>query len=140
MADLRTPILVVDDEAHTRRAMSMMLKKIGFIDITEDDGAATQYTMRQRRYGLVLSDLKMLPMSGLELLKLVRGEPGLASTPFIMVTGLAETQLVKSALALGVDGYIVKPFNSITLQQKIFTVLERVASRGDERAADASED
>src|SRR5437764_13585416 len=117
MVDLRTPILVVDDEAPTRRATRMMLKKIGFSDITEDDGATASYTMRQRQYGLVLSDLKLLPLSGLELLKLVRREPSLASTPFIRVTGLAETQLVNAALALGVDGYIVKPFNSITLQQ-----------------------
>ena len=131
MVDLRTPILVVDDEAPTRRATGMMLKKIGFSDITEDNGTAASYMLRQCQYGLILSDLKMLPMSGLELLKLVRHEPSLATTPFIMVTGLAEPQLVKTALALGVDGYIVKPFNSITLQQKIFAVLERVASRGD---------
>ena len=136
MVDLRTPILILDDEAPTRRLTSMMLKKIGFSDITEEDGTDALHSLRQRRYGLVLSDLKMQPLSGLELLELVRREPGLAATPFIMVTGLAETQLVRTALALRVDGYIVKPFNSVTLQQKIFGVLERVTSREDGDAAD----
>lgn len=123
MVDLHTPILVVDDDATMRRTVRSMLRHMGFTDIHEDDGQDTMSVLRGRPFGLVLSDLMMKPVSGLALLKRVRAEPALAHLPFIMVTGAAQIDAVQTALSLGVDGYIAKPFNTMTLQRKVLGVL-----------------
>jgi len=126
MVDFRTRILVVDDDAGMRRAIRLMLKNLGFGDIEEDDGHDPMAVLLGRSFGLVLSDLMMEPLSGLDLLKRMRAHPKLATIPFIMITGAAEQHLVRDALALGVNGYIVKPFDGTTLLRKVSTVLSLV--------------
>jgi two-component system chemotaxis response regulator CheY len=79
--------------------------------------------MRGHKFGLVISDWNMEPMSGLELLKLVRADNALKATPFIMVTAESKTENVIAAKAAGVSNYIVKPFNAETLKTKIASVL-----------------
>jgi two-component system chemotaxis response regulator CheY len=64
----------------------------------------------------------MEPMTGYELLKEVRSAPGLAKTPFIMVTAESKTENVIAAKKAGVNNYIVKPFNAQTLKTKIEAV------------------
>ena len=125
MVDFRTRILIVEDDARMRRAIRLMLKNSGFVDIEEDDGQDPMAVLLTRRFGLILSDLKMEPFSGLDLLKRVRDEPKLADIPFIMITGASEQPLVQSALSLGVNGYIVKPFDGTTLLRKVSTVLSQ---------------
>jgi len=78
--------------------------------------------MKQRKYGLVISDWNMEPMTGYELLKEVRTEDGLARTPFIMVRDQSKTENVIAAKKAGVNNYIVKPFNAATLKSKIDAV------------------
>ena len=78
--------------------------------------------MRQKKYGLVISDWNMEPMTGYELLKEVRGDVQLSRTPFIMVTAESKTENVVAAKKAGVDNYIVKPFNAQTLKSKIDAV------------------
>jgi two-component system chemotaxis response regulator CheY len=70
----------------------------------------------------VISDWNMEPMSGYELLRQVRVEPGLSETPFIMVTAESKTDNVVAAKKAGVNNYIVKPFNAQTLRAKIEAV------------------
>ncbi len=65
----------------------------------------------------------MEPMTGLEFLKMVRATPTLKSVPFIMVTAEGKPENVIAAKAAGVSNYIVKPFNAVTLKQKISAVL-----------------
>src|SRR5262249_40268407 len=72
-----------------------------------------------KKYGLVISDWNMEPMTGYELLKEVRADPGLNKTPFIMVTAESKTENVIAAKKAGVNNYIVKPFNAQTLKTKI---------------------
>ena len=78
--------------------------------------------MRKRHYGLVISDWNMEPMTGYDLLQEVRSDPGLAQTPFIMVTAESKTENVIAAKKAGVSNYIVKPFNAQTLKSKIDAV------------------
>jgi len=68
------------------------------------------------------SDWNMEPMTGNELLKEVRADPGLSKTPFIMVTAESKTENVIAAKKAGVNNDIVKPFNAHTLQSKIAAV------------------
>jgi two-component system chemotaxis response regulator CheY len=117
------PVLVVDDYSTMIRIIRNLLKQLGFEDVDDaNDGTAALTKMRQKKYGLVISDWNMEPMTGYELLKEVRGDPGLSKTPFIMVTAESKTENVIAAKKAGVDNYIVKPFNAQTLKAKIDAV------------------
>src|SRR5215211_4991135 len=121
--DLSMPVLVVDDYNTIIRILRNLLRQLGFQDIDDaPDGTAALQKMRTRKYGLVISDWNMEPMTGYELLKQVRGDPGLSRTPFIMVTAESKTETVIAAKKAGVNNYIVKPFNAQTLQNKIEAV------------------
>jgi two-component system chemotaxis response regulator CheY len=114
------PVLVVDDYKTMIRIIRNLLKQLGFDDVDEAaDGKEALAKMRARRYGLVISDWNMEPMTGYELLKEVRADTSLARTPFIMVTAESKTENVIAAKKAGVNNYIVKPFNAQTLKGKI---------------------
>ncbi len=122
-ADIAMPILVVDDYKTMIRIIRNLLKQLGFEDVDEAaDGTEALGKMRERKYGLVISDWNMEPMTGYELLKEVRSDTSLARTPFIMVTAESKTENVIAAKKAGVNNYIVKPFNAQTLKSKIDAV------------------
>ncbi len=121
--DLTMPVLVVDDYKTMIRIIRNLLKQLGFDDVDEaSDGTEALGKMKERRYGLVISDWNMEPMTGYELLKHVRADTGLSRTPFIMVTAESKTENVIAAKKAGVNNYIVKPFNAQTLKGKIEAV------------------
>ena len=121
--DLSTAVLVVDDYGTMIRIIRNLLKQIGFEDIDDaSDGSAALDKMRGRKYGLVISDWNMEPMTGYDLLREVRSDPALSMTPFIMVTAESKTENVIAAKKAGVNNYIVKPFNAATLKTKIEAV------------------
>ena len=121
--DMSMPVLVVDDYNTMIRIIRNLLKQLGFEDIDDaSDGSAALSKLREKKYGLVISDWNMEPMTGYELLKEVRADPGLNKTPFIMVTAESKTENVIAAKKAGVNNYIVKPFNAQTLQSKIEAV------------------
>jgi len=118
-----TPILIVDDYNTMIRIIRNLLRQLGFEQIDEaNDGSSALAKMRSRQYGLVISDWNMEPMTGYDLLQVVRNDPELADTPFIMVTAESKTQNVIAAKKAGVSNYIVKPFNAQTLKSKIDAV------------------
>ena len=122
-ADRSMPVLVVDDYNTMIRIIRNLLKQIGFSDIDDAaDGSAALARMREKKYGLVISDWNMEPMTGYALLQEVRSDPALSQTPFIMVTAESKTENVIAAKKAGVNNYIVKPFNAQTLQSKIEAV------------------
>ena len=121
--DLTTPVLVVDDYNTMVRIISNLLRQLGFQHIDDaNDGAQALEKMRLRKYGLVISDWNMEPMSGFDLLQQVRSDAGFGDTPFIMVTAESKTENVIAAKKAGVNNYIVKPFNAQTLKSKIEAV------------------
>jgi two-component system chemotaxis response regulator CheY len=121
--DTSIPILVVDDYNTMIRIIRNLLRQLGFNDVDDaPDGSIALSKMHIKRYGLIISDWNMEPMTGYELLKHVRSDPSLASTPFIMVTAESKTENVIAAKQAGVNNYIVKPFNADTLKNKIDAV------------------
>jgi two-component system, chemotaxis family, chemotaxis protein CheY len=121
--DLSMPVLVVDDYSTMVRIIRNLLRQLGFEDVDDaSDGQLALAKMRTKKYGLVISDWNMEPMTGYELLKEVRGDPALAPVPFIMVTAESKTENVIAAKQAGVSNYIVKPFNAETLKSKIESV------------------
>ena len=121
--DPSMPILVVDDYNTMVRIIRNLLRQLGFQDVDDaPDGSIALSKMHIKRYSLIISDWNMEPMTGYELLKQVRSDPGLSSTPFIMVTAESKTENVIAAKQAGVNNYIVKPFNADTLKSKIDAV------------------
>lgn len=122
--DMTMPVLVVDDYKTMIRIIRNLLKQLGFQNVDEaEDGAAALSKLRMKQYGLVISDWNMEPMTGYELLKEVRADEKLKSTPFIMVTAESKTENVVAAKKAGVNNYIVKPFNAATLKGKMQSVI-----------------
>jgi two-component system chemotaxis response regulator CheY len=121
--DPSLPILVVDDYNTMIRIIRNLLRQLGFEDVDDaPDGSIALSKMHIKRYGLIISDWNMEPMTGYELLKQVRSDPSISATPFIMVTAESKTENVIAAKQAGVNNYIVKPFNADTLKTKIEAV------------------
>jgi two-component system, chemotaxis family, chemotaxis protein CheY len=121
--DLSMPILVVDDYNTMIRIIRNLLRQLGFMNIDDAvDGSAALTKLKHKKYGLIISDWNMEPMTGFDLLKQVRSDPKLNHTPFIMVTAESKTENVIAAKQAGVNNYIVKPFNAETLKSKIDAV------------------
>ena len=122
--DTNMPILIVDDYKTMLRIIRNLLKQLGFNNVDEAiDGSSALQKLRQRDYGLVISDWNMEPMTGLQLLKEVRKDAKLQTTPFIMITAESKTENVIAAKEAGVSNYIVKPFNAATLKTKLTSVI-----------------
>jgi two-component system chemotaxis response regulator CheY len=116
-------VLVVDDYTTMVRIIRNLLRQLGFADVDDArDGASALGKMHSKRYGLVISDWNMEPMTGFDFLREVRADPELSATPFIMVTAESKTENVIAARKAGVNNYIVKPFNAQTLKAKIEAV------------------
>lgn len=122
--DKNMNILVVDDYKTMLRIVRNLLKQLGFNNVDEaTDGSTALQKLRDKKYGLVISDWNMEPMSGLQLLKEVRADSRLNNVPFIMVTAESKSENVVAAKEAGVTNYIIKPFNAETLKQKLTAVL-----------------
>ena len=114
------PVLVVEDYKTMVRIIRNLLRQLGFEDVDDaSDGTAALEKMYNKRYSLVISDWHMEPMTGYDLLRRVRANPEIETTPFIMVTAKSKTENVIAAKKAGVNNYIVKPFTTQTLKAKI---------------------
>jgi two-component system, chemotaxis family, chemotaxis protein CheY len=125
MSAKSTRVMIVDDYATMLRILRNLLAQIQVENVDDaKDGADALHKLRTNGpFDLVISDWNMQPMTGLELLKAVRGDDKLKHIPFIMVTAESKTDNVVAAKQAGVSNYIVKPFTSETLRAKIASVL-----------------
>ena len=123
--DKNMDILIVDDYNTMLRIIKNLLKQLGFPNVDEaTDGAMALEKVKNKKYGLIISDWNMEPMTGYDLLKAIRGSGDFyEKTPFIMVTAESKTENVIAAKKAGVNNYIVKPFNAETLKSKMVTVI-----------------
>lgn len=125
--DMNMNVLIVDDYKTMLRIIRNLLKQLNIENVDEaTDGGTALMKLRERNYGLVISDWNMEPMTGYDLLREVRADPNLATTPFIMITAESKTENVIAAKKAGVNNYIVKPFNAQTLKNKIDAVFSEV--------------
>jgi two-component system, chemotaxis family, chemotaxis protein CheY len=122
-------ILIVDDFATMRKVIRNLLKQGGFENIVEaEDGVAALKVLQSQKVDFVISDWNMPNMSGLELLKAVRGSDDLKELPFLMVTAEALKDNVVAAVKAGVSNYIVKPFTAEVLTEKIEKIVKGMAA------------
>jgi two-component system, chemotaxis family, chemotaxis protein CheY len=122
--DKSTPILVVDDYKTMVRIVRNLLQQLGFDNVDDaSDGASALAKLRAKRFGLVISDWAMEPMSGLELLQAMRADTALQTLPFIMITAENRKERVARAEEAGANDYIVKPFSAEALSERIARVM-----------------
>jgi len=120
MVDPNMKFLVVDDFSTMRRIVRNLLKELGFHNVDEaEDGVEALNKLRAGDYRFVISDWNMPNMTGLELLKLIRADAVLKSLPVLMVTAEAKKENIVAAAQAGASGYVVKPFTSATLDEKL---------------------
>ncbi|HEX7638038.1 MAG TPA: sigma-54 dependent transcriptional regulator [Burkholderiaceae bacterium] len=129
MKQVRT--LVVDDEAHMRRVLEIMLAQLGHVVDTAPDGRQALEILQRERFDLVLTDLRMPGLDGLGLLEGMSGKG--IGTPLIVMTAQGSVASAVQAMRLGACDYLVRPFDVDVLELAIERVLSneslRVANR-----------
>jgi two-component system chemotaxis response regulator CheY len=129
--DKNIKILVVDDFPTMRRIIRNLLKELEFVNVDEaEDGAIGLEKLKNGNYGFVLSDWNMPNMDGLTMLKAIRAEPSLAKLPVLMVTAEAKKENIIAAAQAGANGYVVKPFTAIVLEEKLNKIFEKIEKEG----------
>jgi two-component system, chemotaxis family, chemotaxis protein CheY len=126
--DKNMRILIVDDFSTMRRIVKNLLGDLGYTNTTEADDGKTAWPLLQAgNFDFVVTDWNMPGMTGIELLKAIRGDARIAKTPVLMVTAEAQREQIIEAAQAGVNGYIIKPFTAQTLKEKIDKIFQRIA-------------
>lgn len=116
-------VLFVEDSPTMRRIIANSLKKIGFSEIIEaEDGVDALEKIDGRLVDLVVTDWNMPEMNGAELVEELRGRPEFDDIPIVMITTRGMKDDVMTAMRLGVNAYVIKPFTPDILQQKLDAV------------------
>ena len=125
--DKNMQVLVVDDYKAMTRIIRNLIMALDFKNVDEATcGPSALEMIRNKTYGLVLSDWNMQPMTGLQLLRHVRADERTRSLPFVMVTAESRAENVVEARKAGANNYIIKPFTQAVLRQKLISVLGEV--------------
>ena len=119
-------ILVVDDEKQIVKVVKMYLEQAGFRVVTAYDGLAALAVFRHERPDLVVLDLNLPGMDGLDVCRAMRRE---SATPIIMLTARAEETDKLLGLEIGADDYIVKPFSPREVVARVGVVLRRTGGQ-----------
>ena len=124
------PILIVDDQAKLLRLVVDLMTRLGFPEVEGvTDATEALERLRARRYALVISDLLMEPMDGLQLLREIRADDSLMNTPFILTEASFDFEDINVAHMAGADAFILKPFDIALLKTKLKQVLNRKPRR-----------
>ena len=116
--DLR--ILVVDDFSATRTILINQLSNLGYSNtVVSEDGFSALARLKSALFDLVVSDLNMSDMSGLDLLKKIRTDSELKHIPVLMITSEDLQGNIVTAIKAGLNDYIIRPFREHTFKQKL---------------------
>jgi two-component system chemotaxis response regulator CheY len=111
-------VLLAEDSGTMRTIIRRSLKSLGISDIVEaDNGVLAMTQFKAGEFGMVLTDWNMPEKTGLEVLTYIRGLD--ATVPIIMITTEAEREKVLSAVKAGVTDYLIKPFTTAMLEEKL---------------------
>lgn len=123
-------IMIVDDCSTTRKLIGLYLKGKGYDLIFAENGLDALEKLAKEKINLILSDLNMPYMDGIELLRSIRSDPRLADIPFLMVTTEADEDEKTRAINLGANGYLVKPVTAEILIQHLKKILKDIFRGG----------
>ncbi len=116
-------ILIVDDEPSARRAMESLLAGEGYGLAFAASGTEALHLAKRLEPDLILLDVMIPGMDGLEYLRLIRGTPRLAEIPVILVTALDDRASRLAGLEAGADDYVIKPIDRVDLRMRIRTIM-----------------
>jgi two-component system, chemotaxis family, chemotaxis protein CheY len=125
-------VLVVDDSAAIRKILTRVLRQTGMAIKTiyeAGDGQEALAMMAQHRVDLVLSDINMPKMDGLQLLAYLKASPQWRNVPVMMITTEGGETKVAEAVRLGAAGYVRKPFTADQIKEKLVGILEPAVTR-----------
>ena len=125
----KTRVLVVDDALSVRRSMEQLLGDAGYEVTTANDGFLALDSMRAHPPAILVTDLEMPNLNGLELTKRVREVPQWMSLPVIMITSRATEKHRDMALDAGVDLYLTKPYTDAVLLEHVRNLTAQDATR-----------
>jgi DNA-binding response OmpR family regulator len=125
---MTTKVLVVDDEVKIVRTVRAYLEQAGFTVVTANDGQTALSAFRHERPGLVVLDLGLPGIDGLDVTRAIRRE---SDVPIIMLTARVEESDKLVGLELGADDYVVKPFSPRELVARVRSILRRVEGQRD---------
>jgi DNA-binding response OmpR family regulator len=123
---MKPKILLVDDEADALEVLGFKLREAGFAPIFARDGARALASARNERPDLIVLDLMLPEVDGLEVCKILRRDPATASIPILMLTARAAEMDRVLGLELGADDYVTKPFSPRELVLRIRKLLQRM--------------
>jgi two-component system chemotaxis response regulator CheY len=116
-------VLVVDDAAPMRNSIRFSLQQIGFKDIdTANSGRDALAVMKRKHYDIVMADLNMPQMTGIELVEVMKKDDALSGIPVLVLTAENEKKRVLTLIKAGVSGYILKPYTLESLQERIMSL------------------
>ena len=128
---MKPKILVVDDEPDALEVLGFKLKEAGYVPIFAKDGSRAIAAARDERPALIVLDLMLPEVDGLEVCKILRRDPGTAMIPILMLTAKASEMDRVLGLELGADDYVTKPFSPRELVLRIKKLLARVKAADD---------
>ncbi len=126
-------ILVIDDNASNRDLLARHLERAGHEVAEAASGHGALRLLEAEEVDLVLLDLVMPDMNGLEVLSRLKTDPHSRDIPVIMISGLHETESVIRCIEIGAEDYLTKPFDRVLLQARLDACLERKLARDRER-------
>ncbi len=124
-------ILVVDDENSLREMLSILLQREGYLVDQAEDGATAFEKVQENSYDLIISDIQMPKMTGIELLRQLRGQGN--NVTVMMITAFSSTEEAVEAMKLGAYDYITKPFKNDEIRLVIKNALERESLQQENR-------
>ncbi len=126
--DCSLKVLVVDDMMSMRNIVKRSLVEIGYQDVQfAINGEEALEKLKSGGFGLVLLDWNMPVMSGIEVLRAMRANPGFQKIPVLMITAEAKMENIMEAVQAGVSAYLVKPFSGQALQEKLEKVFDKLS-------------
>ncbi len=118
-------VLVVEDDPVILRLLEVNFELEGFAVLLAHDGQEGIEVARAKRPDVIISDIMMPNVSGIELVQALKGDEATASIPIILLSAKAQTGDLKSGMDAGADDYVTKPFEPLDLVDRVNAVLSR---------------
>ncbi len=121
-------VLVVDDDKTTRKMLSLILKSKGYEVVTAENGIDGLQKLGIEQINLILTDMNMPYMDGIEFTRQVRANPEVSNIPIVMLTTEADEEEKQRAYNAGVDDYLVKPATGEQIVESMKRIIKKIFS------------